>query len=103
MRAVKPVVQNVLSRQQARPLLETTAGGMLGTRVQVSDGQNVCAYFGVPFAEPPVARLRFEVSSFKLFELIFVNLRRRLLRVLFLYAKLLKCRNQVTKPKIACT
>jgi hypothetical protein len=64
MRAVRPVVQQVLGRSSPlnRPLLETTAGGMLGTQVQVSDGQNVCAYFSVPFAEPPVARLRFEVS-----------------------------------------
>jgi carboxylesterase type B len=58
MRAVKPLIQNALSR----PLLQTTIGNMLGTQLHVSDGQQVSAYFSIPFAEPPIGRLRFEVT-----------------------------------------
>jgi carboxylesterase type B len=59
MRAVRPLIQTAIHSQ--RPLLQTNVGGMLGNYVQVSDGQQISAFLSVPFAQPPVNQLRFEV------------------------------------------
>ncbi|XP_061078084.1 fatty acyl-CoA hydrolase precursor, medium chain-like isoform X1 [Conger conger] len=53
-------ISEVIGQEESLPRLDTSYGKLLGRRVHVKDStQPVWAYFGVPFAEPPVGALRF--------------------------------------------
>jgi len=43
-------------------IVETTYGKVDGNTVTLDDGTTVNSWYGIPFAKPPVDRLRFEVQ-----------------------------------------
>lgn len=46
------------------PLVETSYGRLRGIQVPGKDGVAYDAFYGIPFAQPPVGSLRFAVSAF---------------------------------------
>lgn len=44
------------------PRVKTENGELIGTNYTLPNGQAVYAFLGVPFAAPPIGRLRFEVN-----------------------------------------
>ena len=48
------------------PVVTTKYGTIIGSNVNISEGKVIHFFTGIPFAKPPVGKLRFEVSrSFK--------------------------------------
>lgn len=44
------------------PIVSTKNGPVLGATSKTRDGKTFYEYFGIPYAEPPVGNLRYEVS-----------------------------------------
>lgn len=45
--------------QPDQPVIQTNTGKVTGFKVEAADGKIVDAYFGIPFAKPPIGALRF--------------------------------------------
>ena len=48
------------------PIIKTTAGRVSGITEKSFFGKEYLAYYGIPFAEPPIGNLRFKVSHGKI-------------------------------------
>lgn len=48
------------------PVVSTVQGRVRGVQIPGTDGVPYDAFYGIPFAQPPVGRLRFAVSLFLL-------------------------------------
>ena len=48
---------------QNGPVVDTEYGPVAGITIELHNGIEVNSFYGIPFAEPPVGDLRFEVSQ----------------------------------------
>lgn len=53
---------SVSGEQPAVPVVHTTLGEVRGFSIDTQPGEKADVFLNIPFAEPPVGELRFEVS-----------------------------------------
>ena len=52
-----------IDQSQVAPVIDTNAGQVSGVTLKSFSGKDFLAYLGIPFAEPPVNDLRFQVCT----------------------------------------
>ena len=45
-------------------IIKTSLGKLMGEKFQIADGSEGVQFLGVPYAKPPIGKLRFSVSIF---------------------------------------
>ena len=67
-----------------QPVVNTTLGVVQGTSVSLANGHVIDSFLGVPYAEPPVGDLRFEVSD------LYIEIMKRRIYVYLMYIEMYK-------------
>ena len=55
------------------PVIDTNAGQVSGVTLKSFSGNDFLAYLGIPFAEPPVNDLRFQVCTNEILKILYVK------------------------------
>ena len=55
------------------PVIDTNAGQVSGVTLKSFSGNDFFAYLGIPFAEPPVNHLRFQVCANEILKILYTQ------------------------------